>query len=226
MAAAKESRRRSTIRSAPAALVDGAMIVRSEPPNGVRGPRARAAEAAHDRGHLRRSAVRRGLAACGIALGRKDDAGDGIASPRRIATDLARAPSETAHVVQSGLFINERFLTEAIGGELRLDEGVELEQQHVDVERLGAQLPGSGGVRFQAFRTIADRRRRRHHDRHVQRELWVLPKSRAELHAANVRHAGVDDVRIGLRDARQLESALASPGPKHGVAARTQDALQ
>ena len=214
---------RRTSRTAPSVPVAGAMTANSDWP--------RRPIASEERPTCRNSSadlVRHALdfllgwlfgGGSASASGAEHDAGQRVAPPERIRADLVGAPRQTAHVVQTGARIEQALLAQGVDLALALEEGGELEQQSLAVQRLAQELPRPGAVGLEAL-GAAGGARGRDDDGSGGAEARIAAQRAADLEAVHVRHLGVEDDEVGLGGPGPLERLLAGVGPNHGVAVR------
>src|SRR6476661_7451811 len=93
--------------------------------------------------------VRLIIRAGALRFGRKDDAGQRISPAEHISTDLLRPPSQAAHVVEPGSRVEQALVSETVYLNLAFQEGGQLEQESLAVERLPQELPCSCAVGFE-----------------------------------------------------------------------------
>ena len=146
-------------------------------------------------------------------------------APGGARPDLARAPREPGPVVQSGLRIQETLVAEPVARELRLNEGAQLEQQRLAVDRLAEELPRARLERLQPLRP-AGRARRRDDDRRQEPEPAIAPELAADVEAMHVRHLGVQNDHIGTLGQGALQGLGAGERTEHREPVRLEGALQ
>ena len=86
----------------------------------------------------------RSSAGAPFGLGREHHARQRIAPAERLRPDLVGPPGQPAHVVQAGARVEQALLPQRVHLALALQEGGELEQERLAVERLAQELPGPG----------------------------------------------------------------------------------
>src|SRR5687768_15630701 len=123
-------------------------------------------------------------------------------------TNLLGAPSEAFHVVQPGQVVSQTFVAYAVDLALGPDEGVELGDEEITVQRLTAKLPGTRLICGQPLRA-AHGTSRRHHNRRGRAERRLLPKHSADIDAIEVGKPRIDNHRVRLRRPCKLEGLAA-----------------
>src|SRR5688572_25669813 len=121
----------------------------------------------------------------------------------RLGADLARAPGEAAHVVQTRDLVEQAIFANAIRLELRAHESIQLREQDLGVERLGAELPRASAERLEPL-AAAGGTRRRDQDRRRRAEVRIRRENPADIDAIQVRHLEVEDDGVGLSAAREI----------------------
>jgi hypothetical protein len=117
--------------------------------DGVRGATGLAKEETDLIGHPLLLLVLRLGPGGGLGLRGKDHAGERVPAAEGLGADLFRPTREAPHVVEPSAGVEQAFLPQAVHLLLRLEEGRQLEQQRLAVQRLAEKLPGARLVRLE-----------------------------------------------------------------------------
>ncbi len=142
-----------------------------------------------------------------------------------LGADLPRPAGQSPHVVEPRVVVEQVLVEDAVDLLLRLEEGLELQQQRLAVEGLAQEFPGARAVGFEPLGP-AGGPGGGDDDGDGGAEPGILAQRPADLGPVHVGHLGVEDDQVGLGGACPLKRLLAGIGPQHGEAVGRQDALQ